>query len=304
MFSIAKKVAKKVLPSPVYNLLKKTHNKIYFNSIFYYKTLFGLPLKKIQDKITFTIRLVEHCNLNCAGCDNFSPLAEPEFLSIEEFRRDFERVGELFNHECRLIKLSGGEALLRPDILDFVKIARENFTKGTIEIYSNGILVPQQDDNFWSTLQKYKVGIGITDYPIKIDRDKIAAKAKEFNVNVHGMGDGRLKTSEFVKRPIDLAGNGDIRKNFFRCYRAYACAMLDHGRFYKCSFAPSIKHFNKFFNKNIPLKKDDYIDIYEVKSGEEILKRLAEPIPMCKYCDLDFQTIKWGVSERKISEWV
>ena len=115
MFSIAKKVAKKVLPSPVYNLLKKTHNKIYFNSIFYYKTLFGLPLKKIQDKITFTIRLVEHCNLNCAGCDNFSPLAEPEFLSIEEFRRDFERVGELFNHECRLIKLSGGEALLRPD---------------------------------------------------------------------------------------------------------------------------------------------------------------------------------------------
>lgn len=29
--------------------------------------------------------VVDHCNLNCAGCDHFSPMAKERFCSVEVF---------------------------------------------------------------------------------------------------------------------------------------------------------------------------------------------------------------------------
>ena len=51
-------------------------------------------LEEIDDRhtprteISFEVALAEHCNLRCAGCDHFSPIAEPEFADIKEFERD------------------------------------------------------------------------------------------------------------------------------------------------------------------------------------------------------------------------
>jgi len=36
--------------------------------------------------ITVEMHIVNHCNLNCAGCNHFSPLAEPWFIEIEDFK--------------------------------------------------------------------------------------------------------------------------------------------------------------------------------------------------------------------------
>ena len=41
------------------------------------------------------IPLVEHCNLNCWGCDHCAPLAEKNFLDIAEFEKDINRIAEL-----------------------------------------------------------------------------------------------------------------------------------------------------------------------------------------------------------------
>ena len=34
--------------------------------------------------------IVDHCNLNCAGCSHFSPLAEHWFVDPEAFERDYD----------------------------------------------------------------------------------------------------------------------------------------------------------------------------------------------------------------------
>ena len=39
--------------------------------------------------------IVDHCNLNCVGCSHFSPISNPWFEDIEDFKRDFERLAEL-----------------------------------------------------------------------------------------------------------------------------------------------------------------------------------------------------------------
>lgn len=49
--------------------------------------------------LSFEIALAEHCNLNCAGCDHFSPLAKPEYADLESMTRDFARLSKLF-HGC------------------------------------------------------------------------------------------------------------------------------------------------------------------------------------------------------------
>ena len=258
----------------------------------------------MPEKIGFEIHLAEHCNLNCAGCDNLSPLAEPEFVSVEEFMKDFKRMAELFNHECSRIHLLGGEPLLHPELLNLIEIARDNFTQGIINLYTNGILLPQQDDKFWQTCKKSNITLIITKYPINIDREKIMKNAEKFDIQVKWVGFEGLKGKQFAMRPLNLSGSGDMKNNFAMCYRACVCIALSHGKLFPCSLAPNIRHFNKYFKQNIPITEDDYIDIYQAKSGQEILKRLTQPIPLCRYCDLNFKTVKWRVSERKMEEWV
>ena len=51
-----------------------------------------VPSKKEREKIKFEIHLAEHCNLNCKCCNNFSPLANEEYLNYDIFLRDIQRM--------------------------------------------------------------------------------------------------------------------------------------------------------------------------------------------------------------------
>ena len=48
-----------------------------------------LSLQKMRGPyISFEYHLNDHCNLNCKGCDHFSPLAEEKFTNYEQFEKD------------------------------------------------------------------------------------------------------------------------------------------------------------------------------------------------------------------------
>jgi MoaA/NifB/PqqE/SkfB family radical SAM enzyme len=79
--------------------------------------------------LSFIIRLTEHCNLNCAGCSAFSPLADEKFYDVEVFRNDCERLASLTGGKINQIIFAGGEPLLHPRITDFFDIARVYFSK-------------------------------------------------------------------------------------------------------------------------------------------------------------------------------
>ena len=86
------------------------------------KIFLGVSLKKPLESLQFEVHLVEHCNLNCAGCDNFSSLANPKFLSANEFESDLVRLKDLFGDNCQRIYLMGGEPLLHPELVKFLEI--------------------------------------------------------------------------------------------------------------------------------------------------------------------------------------
>lgn len=267
------------------------------------KLKLNLPLKKKRKKIQFEICLVEHCNLNCKSCAHFSPLAEPYFLGIEEFERDMKRMGELFDHECDLIWLFGGEPLLHPEINKFMKIAREIFSKGRIGITTNGILLAQKDEDFWRTCHDNDIFFRISHYPIEINAEKIKAMAKKFDVKCHWYI--YSEKDEFLVFALDLEGRQNFKKNFALCSFPNSCIGLLHGKLFSCDIPMGFRFFNKEFNKNLQVTEDDYIDIYKAKNKDEIFEKLTRPMPACRYCNrTKWRPIKWGASKRIIDEWI
>lgn len=98
-----------------------------------------------KDKIRFIVDIVDHCNLNCKSCGHFSPLAPMSFLDIKSFEKDLFRLNELLNGKIHCLELMGGEALLHPQLEDFIKITAKYVT-GEKNLCANGVLLPKLPD--------------------------------------------------------------------------------------------------------------------------------------------------------------
>jgi pyruvate-formate lyase-activating enzyme len=104
-------------------------SKAYKNLQILYRYLLSLKKTRKLKLLKFAIMLVDHCNLNCAGCGNYSPLAAERFYNIDVFRNDCERIAHLTGGKIASTGFSGGEPLLHPQITDFFDIARSFFGK-------------------------------------------------------------------------------------------------------------------------------------------------------------------------------
>ncbi|MDR3048491.1 MAG: radical SAM protein [Elusimicrobiota bacterium] len=251
------------------------------------------------------IHLTEHCNLNCAYCDHFSPLAKEEFLDIETFENDLKRMAQLTNGYIKTIYLFGGEPLLHKDIIQFAKICRQYFLRSTITFITNGTLLMKMNDDFWQICKECNIEFIISSYPIKIPRQEIKKKAQDYGI--------KAVFSEYKvmwRSPLKLSGTSGIFGrfryliNFLKCPR-YICTFLMKGKIYMCPAIANIRHFNAYFSKSIPVSRKDYIDIYEAQNIEDILKYLSSPAPFCAYCDVDNNRTgyPWRASQKKIEEW-
>ena len=229
------------------------------------------------------VGLVEHCNLNCAGCDHFSPLAKPQFADFEEMERDFTRLAELFHDRPGVLSFQGGEPLLHPEIIKFMAMTRQKFPRARIYIITNGTKLLSMSDEFWNSCKENNIEILTTKYPININYDAKKEKALQKGIKFEFLNENQpVKT--LYKLPFDLDGHQDERNSFLLCHRANVCIYLQNGRVYTCTVAPTARHFDRAFGTHIFSEEGNSIDIYKAKSAEEILEFLAKPIPFCRFC--------------------
>lgn len=267
-----------------------------------------LTMQKMKGPyISFEYHLSEHCNLNCKGCDHFSPLAEPSFTDLKSFSKDIDRMSELFDQKARSIHILGGEPLLHEDICEFVektRIAFPDVNLTEIRVISNGLLVNKMSDEFWDTLRKNKVILSVTKYPLTLDYDLMKQTAKKHNVQFE-FYDNTDENQIWYNIKINEKGDCDPRKSFYKCFVANNCIMLKNGKLYTCTLIPNIEHFNKYFDKKLNVTKEDYIDIYEAKDKKEIFDFLAKPVPFCRYCNPDIKdySLGWETTKKDIKEW-
>lgn len=253
--------------------------------------------------LTFLVHIVEHCNLNCRYCGHFSPIAEEEYLDIDEYKRDCVRLSELFNGEASNIQIMGGEPLLHPQVLDFLQITRECFPIGRVRLVTNGLLLPKMGDEFWKKCRDCKIEISVTEYPVAFDYGKWHQFADENNVKYTAYYAGTRTMRKFSVSLEDRLYHAE--KAFSRCWLANSCITLRHGRMYTCATAAYADHLKCYFNLDLPLSNSNGIDIYTVNHKEELMQRLARPIPFCGFCDGGVSPeCEWGISNKSRYEWL
>ena len=293
-------------------------NELFFLTEWNKRTIPHKMRPRTPDMFWLEVNIADHCNLNCQCCDHFAPIADKYLLDVDEFEKDMTRLADLMNGEMGIFKIQGGEPTLHPQLIDFMRITREKFPKSTIFFFTNGILLLQKENdpngNLWQAMKDYDITLLVTTYPVKLDFEKLDSKAKEYEIKYNRFVEvGNRPTSEksqisaedkmSVHHPFDL--NGNVPKHqFVSCYQFNESITLRHGKIYTCPFTPYVNYFNKYFNQNLEITQNDYIDIYEAKTYEEIAEFCTHRADFCKYCDIkNREAKKFTISKKEITEW-
>ena len=278
------------------------------------------------DNFWLEVNLADHCNLNCQCCDHFSPLASKTFLDFDQYVKDIKRLGELTDHKLGLMKLQGGEPLLNDQLIDYFRVTREEFPDTHICLFTDGILLlkwgmKEGDQNIWEAVKKYEIEIRMTCYPIKFDMERLIQQIEAHGVAYHmdpppfkkgarvwffsEIGALEYKgVKHSVKHPFDLKGKQDPYR-FISCYQFNESIVLRDGKIYTCPMIPYVHFFNEYFNQNLEVTDNDYIDIYKVNSYAEIAEFCSQRISFCRYCAVQCRSSReWKQSDHSIEEWV
>lgn len=260
-----------------------------------------------RTSLQFQVDLTRHCNMKCKYCGNFSPLAEKEFLDLDEYRADLKRLSELFQGEAKRIILQGGEPLLHPQINAILQATREFFPVGDILVITNGILIPSMEDTFWEICKEFHIKLTPTEYPLTFDYAACQKLAEEKGVFylAHDSNRGQ-KHKKMLRFLISLKPLDRPEHNFAHCEPANRCITLAHGKMYTCSQAASIGDLKKYFDLDLHISEQNGVDIYKVKDKEELMRKMAQAIPLCAHCDIAMREFEedWSVSQKSRYEWL
>ncbi len=262
-------------------------------------TILGLKIKlqlNVRQLNYVEVDIVDHCNLNCRACSHFCPLTPEHFMDVEEFKKDLEALVEKFP-KIKQFRLLGGEPLLHPDLIKFMKYTRALLPFSDIRIVSNGILVSKMSDEFFESVKKYGIIIDLSKYPVA--GEKFSKALDKIGEKDAGLGFIHLAGKFWLSLVSD--GSSDMRQVFTECTHKN-CTSLRNGKLYVCPTGEFIGRYNKYFNVNIP--EESGISVYG-NSTEEIEKYLNTPFETCKYClpAKSFKFVDWQVSKKDKDEW-
>lgn len=250
------------------------------------------------------IQVAEHCNLNCASCTHFSPLAEPKYIEKEFFFEQLKVAYKIFKNNCKSLKIMGGEPLLHPEIEQLVILAREAMPGVKLTLQTNGILLTSFADSFWKVCHENNILIRVTRYPVKLDMKKIDEKVTQFDVELkYHPSDSTIKS--FNLYPLNLKGDQQPQENYKNCKMKMRYVLIKDGRLYPCPIAGNAEHFNRAFEQQLSQDRNDSVSIYDVNDFENYKKFACEAIPFCRFCmpTQYRRDVGWAHSKKSITEW-
>lgn len=259
--------------------------------------------------IKLDIHVAEHCNLNCAGCTHYSPIAEKEFCDEKILDRSLAKLSK-FERSFGAIQLLGGEPLLNPRLPEIIELTRRHFKNTRINILTNGLLLLHPEltpPHFWRVCRDTGAVIKLTHYPIKIDWKQIRDVCTNHGVNFELFKDKSGEKgwsyfylyeegSNYVSYKIPLL-------RMARC-GSQNCLQLVDDKIFPCSHSAYVRHLNKTFNTKFEHKKGDFIYVDKIKHTYQFRKLMLLATPFCKYCGSGYVMCRWKISNRTADEWI
>lgn len=236
---------------------------------------------KLEDGCFVDIMICDHCNLNCSGCDHFSPLAEKEFIDIDTFKEQLIALKRVLP-QLNILSLWGGEAILHPQIKKICKISREIFPNIDIIFGSNGVLLGQLSDENLKAISENNIGFQISRY---LADGKLIygdlSKLDEYNIH-YSFSEYR----NFFEIPTINPEGTEDPKQWYTCSRC-TTPMLTYRNFklYKCAFGACSKTAINIGIEVPEVEDIDYLDLRKEKNTKEtIFDFVFKPSNKCKYC--------------------
>jgi len=224
--------------------------------------------------------VVDHCNLRCAGCCVLSPLAPRRLLEPEALARDLAWARAVLRPS--IFKLTGGEPLLSPRIVDLARVAKASGIAPVVSLTTNGLLAARASDALLDLLDAITVSI----YP-GAGIDEAALGALRERALRHGVSLNEKRQDDFqaMTRPSPVPSSGpEARAVFEGCWLRHRCHTLRGGRLYACSRPPSV---DAFVGAGGAIVASDGLSL-EPRSGlaDEVRAYLerAEPLASCGHC--------------------
>lgn len=221
------------------------------------------------------IHATHRCNLNCAHCSHFTPLAahHPD-VDIDRMIADIEKLGSIKNADRYIMQvdLLGGEPLLCDRLEELMDAIDKNLDKKqhTVKfLISNGILLKQKH---FDMCRKYHFSRPmVTLYPtVTIDK---SLTAETFH-------DG--STFDTMPKAIEPKFPSSGK---YSCPNGKCMQLLD-GAIHLCSVAAYSCFPEEHFGIKLPKSKFDSIRLDDIESYNEVILFNYLQHPFCRHCDM------------------
>ena len=270
---------------------------------------FALHIQGVIGRPILDVHVVDHCNLNCASCNHFSPIAEKRFLSLEGYERDLKLLARMDGIDSFFdaVFLMGGEPLLHPRIADIVFLTRRYLPTTDIYVSTNGLALASMPSGFWLACKEANAAILLTRYPIDVDYDGLLSLAKQYGVSAQAQGEvvAGQQAFSFRRTPMDPSGTHDPSLNYIHCPSGGYCLQLRDGRIYPCHRSAYMGTLNARFATSFSHEANDCLELADISSVDEIDAFRRTPKPACRYCAFDgIEVIPWASSQGERDEWL
>jgi len=226
--------------------------------------------------------LADHCNLGCTACARGSPFLGKKFAGVEQFTRELQMLAGGLH--CREVRLGGGEPLLHPQLLDFLRAARQSGVADEVVLLTNGVLLHQAPTELWELID----GMWLSLYPGVTVRIPIAEC--ERLAALHGVKLSVRRADAFSHILLNQRNedNEAVELIYRTCKaaREWSCHTVHDGRFYKCSTAPFTAERVALLGGRFEENPRDSVRLDDAALPAALAAYLADerPLAACAYC--------------------
>lgn len=240
-----------------------------------------------EDKVHIVhmgLTVTEACTLKCKDCSFLMQYYQhPCNIDLEKYKYCFDRFLEVVDYITE-VRPIGGEPFVNPDMYKVLEWYYNNSKIGSLDVYTNGTIVP--NERTMEALKLPKVKVHISDYGAvnseRLDKLIDAFEKEKINYNIRKYDvwqvGGDLRCRNFTEN--------QKREVFSKCFMTN-CYSFIKDRFYGCARAAHGINMGA-----TPDFAADYVDFSNDNISNEELKRQLisltkhrDYLETCNYCD-------------------
>lgn len=255
-----------------------------------------------KNTIKLDLPITDRCNLSCASCSHFAPLAnDSTLIPIDDIEASLTLLSEKCQSSVGEIFILGGEPLLHPELSKIIDITRRLYPYSSIFLVSNMLLFEKRWNEIANSLITNKIIVGFSKYG-KVNEKEVVNGIKlcmENGIQIITFGSYPALFNSYLKsenpsHDAIMKQNCDMK----------TCLTLRDNYLYMCSPVTYLEYPNKAFGMSLKASKYDRIDIRDIDNEDEVLALSELPNPFCRHCDVEHNhKIAWRPSKKERSEW-